>query len=128
MELDAIEKLDIALKTSEITGTPIDIKFQTSKYYIKFLTNIIPQKDYSAIYAKEGFYVFSKPIYAEPLNKKRHYEEIERIFVFVVTEFVKNGKHWFNDLFKDNNLEKEEKSKKTMFNLYLEEYYKEFAI
>lgn len=125
LQLKAIQKLDIALKTSEIIGTPIDIKFQTSKYYIKFLNNIIPQKDYSTIYAKEGFYVFSKPIFADAVNKKKHYEEIERIFIFVVTEFVKNGGPWFNDFFKDNNQEKEEESKNLMLNLYLEEYYKE---
>ena len=125
LDLEAIEKLDIALKTSEIIGTPIDIKFQTSKYYIKFLTNIIPQKDYSAIYAREGFYVFSKPIFTDPLNKKRHYEEIERIFVFVVTEFVKKGEHWFNDFFKEKDPQKEESSKEITFNSYLEEYYKE---
>lgn len=122
--LEAIEKLDIALKTSEIVGSPNDIKYQTADYYIKFLTNIIPQKDYSAIYAKEGFYVFSKPIFiSDCMKKKKHYEEIERIFIFTVTEFVRKGPHWFNDQFGNNCLEKENLSMEELYTSYKKKYF-----
>ncbi len=95
---NTIEKLDIALKASEISGTMIRSEITPSKYYIKSLTNIIPQKDYSSIYAKESFYVYSKPIPHESENaaaRERHYKMIESIFVFVATEFVSRGEQDF---------------------------------
>ena len=122
-DLRDIEKLDIALKTSEIIGTPSDIEYQTSIYYLKYLTNIIPQKDYSAIYAKEGFYIFSKQVDMEPSKKKKHYEEIERIFIFVVSEFINRGSHWFNDRFGVKDIAKEKKSMEELYFTYKEKYF-----
>lgn len=123
LDLKAIEKLDIALKNSEIIGSPKDIKYQTNEYYIKFLTNIIPQKDYSSIYAKEGFYIYSAQIKEEDVNKKRrYYEEIERIFVFVVTEFAKKSDTWFNNNFNKKN-NHGNKTKIEMYEKYKERYY-----
>lgn len=100
-EADAIEQLEIALKVSEIIGTPKNVNYSTSKYYIKNLTNIIPQKDYSSIYAKEGFYVFSKQLQESIDNgkKQKHYKLIEEIFAFVATEFVKWGEQEVMRLF-----------------------------
>lgn len=123
LDLKDIEKLDIALKSSEIIGSPNDIRYRTNDYYIKFLTSIIPQKDYSSIYAKEGFYIYSVQIEEDDINKKRrHYEEIERIFVFVAMEFAKKGDDWFKNNFNKN--EKEENVfKKTMCAKYIERYY-----
>lgn len=125
-EADAIEQLQIALKVSEITGTPKDVNYSTSKYYIKNLTNIIPQKDYSSIYAKEGFYVFSKPLQEgfDNNKKQKHYKTIEEIFVFVATEFVNRGEQEFVRLFNDStDMEKQEnlqqESMEKMFELFV---------
>jgi HD superfamily phosphohydrolase len=94
---DTIEKLEIALKSSEITGPPIDIHYKTQEYYIKTLTNIIPQKDYSSIYAKEGFYIFSVPVSTEydEQKRKKHYKLIEQIFAFVATKLIQDGEQAF---------------------------------
>lgn len=96
-DLKTIEKLEIAFKASEIIGSPADVNYRTSKYYIKNLTNIIPQKDYSSIYAKAGFFVFSKSLSGEfrGIEKQKHYKIIEQIFVFVSTEFVNRGEQKF---------------------------------
>lgn len=103
---DTIEKLDVALKISEILGSPTDVNYQTPEYYVKNLTNIIPQKDYSSIYAKDGFYIYSKPLGPEQSKKpegKRHYKLIERIFVFVSTEFMNRGEQEFIRIFGGKN-------------------------
>ncbi|OJU12090.1 MAG: hypothetical protein BGN88_02660 [Clostridiales bacterium 43-6] len=94
---DTIEKLEIALKSSEITESPIDTNYRKQEYYIKTLTNIIPQKNYSSIYAKEGFYIFSTRISKEKDEqiRKKHYKLIEQIFVFVATELIRRGKQNF---------------------------------
>ena len=127
-EIDAIEELQIALKISEIIGTPKDINYSTSKYYIKNLTNIIPQKDYSSIYAKEGFYVFSKPVPKKPEESidQKHYKIIEDIFVFVATEFIRRGEYEFIRLFNErNNTDQKEKLQmESMVNM-LENYNKQ---
>lgn len=90
---DTIKKLDIALKRSEILSVSSEVNHRYPEYVIKNLTNIIPQKDYSSIYEKDSFYVYSKPlsgVYTE-IEKQNHYRLIEQIFVFVATEFVKRG-------------------------------------
>lgn len=125
LDLESIEQLDIALKSSEIIGSPNEIKYTAGDYFVKFLTSIIPQKDYSSIYAKEGFYVYSKKLEGkfEDVEKKKHYEEIERIFVFVASKFVEMGELVFTDLFSSKDPEKEEQSKKDMWNKYEKRYY-----
>lgn len=95
---DTIESLEICLKSSEITGPPIDVNYQIQEYYVKKLTNIIPQKNYSSIYAKEGFYIFSRPAPKEEfdnLQRKNYYKMLEKIFVFVATEFIHRGEQDF---------------------------------
>lgn len=109
---DTIEKLEIALKSSEIIGPPIDVNYSQldskQEYYIKTLTNIIPQKDYSSIYAKEGFYIFSKPISDEQEPdeqiKKKHYKLLEQIFAFVSNRFIQEGEQVFIKSFQPQNL------------------------
>lgn len=126
---DTIEKLDIALKISEILGSPTDVNYQTPEYYVKNLTNIIPQKDYSSIYAKDGFYIYSKPLNAEKSKKpegKKHYKLIEQIFVFVSTEFMNRGEQEFIRIFggKSGGGEKAaaEQLKKEMLNKFKKQY------
>ena len=114
---DAIEKIEIALKSNEILGPPADVSRQVYEYYIKKLTNIIPQKDYSSIYAKEGFYIFSKRISnmrQGEEGKSRHYELLERIFAFVVKEFVDKGEFEFIKLFQDRTIPNVEAVKQKM--------------
>ena len=128
-DLETIEKLGIAFKASEIIGSPTDVNYRTSKYYIKNLTNIIPQKDYSSIYAKAGFYVFSKSLSDEisGSEKQKHYKIIEQIFVFVSTEFVNRGEqefiHSFCSLRNPNKKEiLETNSMQEMYKLYKKQY------
>jgi len=127
-EVEAIEKLQVALKVSEIIGSPTDVNYRTSKYYIKNLTNIIPQKDYSSIYAKEGFYVFSKqlPAYIDVERRQKHYKLIEEIFVFVATEFINNGEQAFTKQFSiyktsDEQEKVQQKSMSTMLDIFLKQ-------
>lgn len=123
--LESIAKLDIALKSSEILGSPNEILYSAGDYFVKYLTNIIPQKDYSAIYAKEGFYVYSKKLEDEHSDKikKKYYEEIERIFVFVASEFVRMGEVSFNDSFLTKDPTKEQESKNAFWTAYENRYY-----
>lgn len=123
---DTIEKLEICLNDNEILGAPSDVNYKISDYYVKSLTNIIPQKNYSSIYAKEGFYVFSRPLYPNgDYDKKRirnHYKQIENIFVFVVTTFVKNGEQEFNRVFMQagsDSVTLQDESLKNMYEKYI---------
>ena len=112
---DAIKKIEIALKSNEILGPPTDINRQVHEYYIKTLTNIIPQKVYSSIYAKEGFYIFSKRIsdtnQAKEEEKNRHYELLERIFAFVAKELVDRGEFEFIRMFQNREIANEDATK-----------------
>lgn len=76
---------------------------------MKTLTNIIPQKNYSSIYTKEGFYIFSKRLEKEYSNSEKalHYKLIEDIFTFVATEFVQRGEQEFVSTFHPKQKESE---------------------
>lgn len=105
---DTIEKIEIALKNNEILGPPADVDRRENEYYLKSLTNIIPQKEYSSIYAREGFYIFSKQITAKETTqekKNRHYELLERVFAFVAKELVNIGEYRFAELFQERSNE-----------------------
>lgn len=126
---DAIEQIEIALKNNEILGPPADINRQVHEYYIKTLTNIIPQKNYKATYAKEGFYIFSKQVTDQKTKsedkKSRHYKLLERIFAFVAKEFVDQGEQQFIEVFQNRNISKAQSyqakkdSKERMYNAFL---------
>lgn len=128
---DTIEKIEIALKNNEILGPPVGVSRQVHEYYIKKLTNIIPQKEYSSIYAEEGFYIFSKRLSdtsREETEKSRHYELLERIFAFVAEEFVDRGEFEFIKLFQDRTIANEEavrqksQSKDNMYKKFAEKF------
>ena len=105
---DAIEKIEIALKSNEILGPPTDVNRRVNEYYIKTLTNIIPQKDYKATYAKEGFYIFSKQVTDKEGKseeaKSNHYKLLERIFAFVAKELVDQREQHFIEAFQNHKI------------------------
>ncbi len=112
-----LEQLEVAQKTNEITGDPGSAKYHLGDYYIKELPQIIPQRDYYSVYAKNSFYVFSRRLEHDgeysAEQERRHYQLIERIFVFVATELVKRGALSFQSKFgKDIPLEKRHKNEK----------------
>ena len=93
-----IQKLAIALKNNDSLDLNKKSDDSTNNYFLKSLTQIIPQKDYSSIYAEEGFYIYSKKIQEEDCTseeKKKHYEYIEKIFVYVANKFVTDGEQSF---------------------------------
>lgn len=117
-----IENLNIALKANEVLSTGD----QTSDYIIKSLTDIIPQKDYTSIYAKESFYVFSKPLPETPISPeavRKHYKLMEQIFSFVAVEFIRAGEVEFVRLFKGKKRkEQQEKFRINLLNKFLSYY------
>lgn len=124
---DSIEKLEIALKSSEILGMPGEDSRQVDEYYLKKLTSIIPQKDYESVYAKEGFYIFSKqPRVDEGLSEtekrkrlEEHYKLLEDIFVFVVKRFVSGGEQEFIETFQgEDSADREKDSKVQMYKAF----------
>lgn len=125
---DTIEQLEIALKSSEILGMSGDDSRQVNEYYLKKLTSIIPQKKYASVYAKEGFYIFSKqPRIDEglPETEKRkrleeHYKLLEDIFVFVVKRFISGGEQEFIEIFQDEDgTNREKESKVQMYEAFI---------
>lgn len=108
-------------------GPPADAGRRVEKYYLKKLTNIIPQKQYSSIYAKEGFYVFSKPPSSKTLmncdnpaiHERKHYELLEKIFVFVTASIVSEGEQSFVEQYQGENHKAENKSKKVIYNDFM---------
>lgn len=134
-EPEKIQKLDIVLKNNAILSGHRIAKTQTSEYYINELTQVIPQRDYYAMYPKEGFYVFSKPLSPETLKstleetdqnnikQNRHYRLIERIFVFVADWMVRLGEREFQRRFAEPAIserkEAEQKSKDEAFTEFL---------
>lgn len=129
---DTIQKIDVALKTNEMLTFPSESTDCIGDYYIKNLTNIIPQKDYSSIYAKNSFYVYSKALGEDICNsaaRSMHYRVIEQIFVFVASEFVRRGEQDFVRLFgkssDDNSLAKQvqcEESQKSMLKNFISNF------
>lgn len=114
---ETLKELEIAQKTNEITGDPRSSKYHLGDYYIKELPQIIPQRDYYSVYAKNSFYVFSRRLeHAQEVTVERerhHYQLIEQIFVFVATELVNHGALSFQSLFgRDVPVEEKHKNEK----------------
>ena len=117
LDTETIGKLDIALKSNEILGVPHDAKSYMNEHYIKSLTNVIPQRDYYSMYAKNSFYIFSKPLSEDSIktyNEKQrnsHYRFIEQIFIFVATTLINDGPCEFEKKYpRDDNKTKEQKA------------------
>lgn len=105
---NTIEKLDIALRTNEIMGALSETvnKDSLQGYYIKNLTSIIPQKDYSSLYGERSFYVYSRDFLRDVEMKKYTLEEVqkfnrtvEQIFVFTAEELIRRGEQDFVERF-----------------------------
>lgn len=96
-ELSAIKDLKIAQKKNEVLGAPANVETVSDAYYIKPLTDVLPQRDYNKSFEKNSFYIFSKPlsetvVETVGLNKcEKHYELIKDIFIFVAKELVSDG-------------------------------------
>lgn len=128
---ETLKELEIAQKTNEITSASGNAKYRIGDYYIKELPQIIPQKDYYSVYAKNSFYVFSKRLEHDQAftaeQENRHYQLIEQIFVFVATELVKRGELLFQSQFGNNTIleekhKNEENSKKQLCSLFKQKH------
>ena len=117
---DTISELDIALKSNEILGSPRDVKYQSGEFYIKMLTNVIPQRDYYSMYAKNSFYIFSKRL-SNDLNsleqRNAHYRQIEQIFIFVAETLISDGERNFMNNYSGSK-EKEKAAHQFMYERY----------
>ena len=100
---NTLKELEIAQKTNEIIGDLGGAKYHLGDYYIKELPQIIPQKDYYSVYARNSFYVFSRRLEPDqcftPEQVRYHYQLIEQIFVFVATELINRGALSFQSRF-----------------------------
>lgn len=116
-EPDTISELDIALKSNEILGSPKEVKYKSGEFYIKMLTNVIPQRDYYSMYAKNSFYIFSKrlPEDMKTLEERNsHYHQIEQIFIFVAETLISDGVRIFNKNYNDSE-DNEQKAHEDMY-------------
>lgn len=98
LDTATIGALDIALRSNEILGSPGDVKYSEGNYYIKSLNNVIPQRDYYSMYAKNSFYVFLKRLpddLGTPKLRNKHYQFVEDVFIFVATTLVNDGELTF---------------------------------
>lgn len=86
-EIENIRKLRIASGL-----TTLEKSQDASSYYsLQSLNDVLPQKNYSSIYNKESFYVYSRPLPTFKYNQNEkdiHYRCIEMIFVFVTIKFL----------------------------------------
>ena len=130
-DAETVRELNVAQKINEMLGAPGNAKYHTDEYYVKELTNVIPQRDYYSMYAKNSFYVFSKQLDAgtgwTQAQQKRHYQLIEKIFAFVVSSFINQGAEKFQSkfgVFVDRSVRKnnEEKSEMIMYKKFVENY------
>lgn len=120
-----ISQLDIALKKNEMLGSNNKVKYYSGNFYIKSLTNVIPQRDYYSMYAENSFYIFSKLLDGEnnedtdddyDSKRRRHYHFIEKIFVFVATTLINGGVSTFQENYGEGKgkLEEENAHKKML--------------
>lgn len=126
-DIDTIEQLSIALHTNEIVGMLSESNNQksTQEYYIKNLTSIIPQKDYSSLYGERSFYIYSRDISCDKTKNysteelQKFNQTVEQVFVFTAMELLQRGEQDFLNRFCNNNTaENEKESMKELFKYY----------
>lgn len=129
---DTISEIHIALKSNEILGLP-DGATQTGDFYIKQFINVMPQRDYYSMYAKNSFYIFSKPL---PDNgdeeildvnlRSEHYHYVEKIFVFVATKLVADGSLKFRENYLNENGKWEHEAHNAMYDAFKNKFFSNF--
>lgn len=125
-DVDTIEQLEIALRTNEIVGIqPDNINQKTvQEYYIKNLTSIIPQKDYSSLYGERSFYVYSRDISHDKDHQysakelQNFNQTVEQVFVFTAVELLRRGEQDFIIRFCGNKIDNEMESMQELFERY----------
>lgn len=131
LDTETIGKLDIALKSNEILGFPRDAKCYSNDFYIKSLANVIPQRDYYSMYAKNSFYVFSKPLSNDILEihdekeRNAHYRFIEQVFIFVATTLIRDGTSEFEEKYCDEETKNEHNAHQDMYKRFKNYYFKQ---
>lgn len=129
-DIDTIEQLNIALRTNEIVGMPSEGTNQKSsqEYYIKNLTSIIPQKDYSSLYGERSFYVYSRDISCDKTKSysieelQKFNQTVEQVFVFTAIELLQRGEQDFVNRFCNNTADNERQSMQELFKCYLSKF------
>lgn len=128
-----LEELEVAQKANEIIGDLGGAKYHLGDYYIKELPQIIPQKDYYSVYARNSFYVFSRRLEPDqgftPDQVRYHYKLIEQIFVFVATELINYGElsfqsHFGKDIPLETKHEYEKKSREELCSLFIKQTFR----
>ncbi len=125
-DIDTIEQLNIALHTNEIVGKLSENTKEksTQEYYIKNLTSIIPQKDYSSLYGERSFYVYSRDISCDKMSKysseqlEKFNQTVEQVFVFTSEEMLRRGEEDFIKRFCNNIIGSEKESMQELFECY----------
>lgn len=141
---ESVRELEVAQKTNEMSGNNAGVKYRADEYYIKSLTSIIPSRDYYSIYAEKSFYIFLRQLTPNKISdssgaalnpddkldlkkQRRHYKLIEKIFVFVATQFIQRGEVYFQARFspketKEKRAKSENESKRKMLKKYQDVY------
>lgn len=97
--LQSISKITIYFKKNEILNNTIidDTTSQSGDYYTKYLTNIIPQRDYSTFFTKESFYIYIKRISGQEKEARAFYEKVEKKFIEFSTNLAKLSSAEFDE-------------------------------
>jgi hypothetical protein len=98
--LSAIEEIMVYLEKNAIINPELksdEIQYQEDVYFGKFLSKLLPQKDYEDFFNKDSFYLYINPNpytrgrdgnYLGKMNakeKKSFYDKIEQIFISVAS-------------------------------------------
>lgn len=100
-EIENIRNLKIVMQLTELEKS----QNRDTDNITKSLDDVIPQKDYSSIYNRESFYIYSKPLSKSTYTleqTKKHYNSIEKIFVFSSIKFLETSENQLEKCFSYN--------------------------
>jgi HD superfamily phosphohydrolase len=95
--LNTLKNIMVYIKGNEIIKPTKDFEVKDGDYFGKFITSLLPQKDYDDFFDKESFYLYLLPYerYVLPNkktdnedNKRKYYKLIEDAFINVAEEFA----------------------------------------
>lgn len=125
-DITTINNISIALRPNQIIGmvSSDERSNDTQVFYRKFLSDLIPQKDYFSYYGEHSFYIYSRNFSKE--EGSRYSEDqlhkfnttVQQVFVFVAKEMVSRGEQDFALRFSSYNAVKEEGSMEEMFSKF----------